>query len=349
MPPAGLIKSVINSHFDEASDCYADLSATPDLPELTGYRHKLHQRLMANLEGLLLSRDYAWTLCRDHIENGTSAEEHFVIAFLAFEINDIPHVKTMLARAFASSHFFKATSDALCWCSWQKAKFWAEQFSQSKEINDRLLGLKAFRYHQKKSPLSLPIVIKGIFSRPQACAQNFLLTEVITDKDKALLPVLTSFITDNLTPDNFELICKCITLGHEDINLLLPFINKENSRQENAVIFAFRRITEPRKSQWFNQLKVRPNAVRLLLIAIGAMADETCLDWVVAQMDYPEYARLAGQSFSLITGIDLDKRGWVLNDAQMDQAWLAYDFDETLDWPDKVKITAWLTSYRNKH
>lgn len=42
----------------------------------------------------------------------------------------------------------------------------------------------------------------------------------------------------------------------------------------------------------------------LLLITIATMGDRQDRDWVITQMDYPEYARLAGKTYSLLTGID---------------------------------------------
>ncbi|WP_281557385.1 hypothetical protein [Thalassomonas sp. RHCl1] len=350
MTPSSVIKSVIDSHFDEASDCYTDLLATENSPQFARYRHELHQRLMANLEGLMLSGDYGWSLCQQSLENeANSASEHFIVAFLAFEFNDIRYVKNMLGNAFIDSSFFKATSNALCWRSWKKAQFWASQFSQSEKINDRLLGLQAFRYHQQQAPLSLKTAVETCFNSQHKVARDFLLTNVITDKETELLPVLTPFISNELNAGNFNLICKCISLqGVQLIDRLLPFISQENSNQEAAVAFVFSRIAVPKRCQWLNYLKAHPNDIRLLLIAIGAMADSQYLDWVIKQMDSPEYARLAGKTFSLLTGIDLNERGWVLNDASLDQAWLAYDFDETLDWPDKSQVIANRASWQEQ-
>ncbi|WDD96705.1 hypothetical protein [Thalassomonas actiniarum] len=353
MAPAPVIKSVIESHFDEASDCYADLLGTENTRQFAQYRHQLYQRLMANLEGLVLSGDYGWSLCQQSLENEANrADEHFVVAFLAFEFNDIRYVKNMLGNAFIDSRFFKATSDALCWHTWQKAQFWANQFSRSEKINDRLLGLRAFRYHQKQAPLSLSLktAVETCFNGQHKIARDFLLTDVITDKDTELLPVLNPFINDELSTGNFNLICKCISLqGFQLIDRLLPFISQQNTNQENAVAFVFSRIAKPKRCQWLNFLKAHPDDIRLLLIAIGAMADSQYLDWVIRQMDNPEHARLAGKTFSLLTGIDLNEKGWTLNDASLDQAWLAYDFDESFDWPDKSQIIANRATWQNNH
>jgi len=354
MAPVQVIRNVINSHFEEASGCYPDLIATANSKALSRYRRELHQRLMANLEGLLLSGDYAWPLCRQYLETeDINVGEHFVIAFLAFELNDIRYVKSMLEHAFTDAVFFRATSDALCWRPWQKCRFWATQFIRSGEINDQLLGFQAFRYHQQQAPLALPALIEHTFNNGKhQGARNFLLNEVITpqdiEKDQAQLTLLGSYITDELTPGNFNLLCKYISLGGiEVISQLQPYMFRENINQENAVAFAFSHISEPRTSQWFDLLKGQKNAIRLLLVAIGAMADEQYLDWVLAQMDSPEHARLAGKTFSLLTGIDLNEKGWTLNSAGLDELWLESDLDDALDWPDKAKIIAGLANSRD--
>ena len=65
MAPVPVLKNVINSHFDEANDYYLDFIATEKTREdLVRYRREVHQRLIAPLEGLVLSGDYCWMLCQ---------------------------------------------------------------------------------------------------------------------------------------------------------------------------------------------------------------------------------------------------------------------------------------------
>lgn len=92
---------------------------------------------------------------------------------------------------------------------------------------------------------------------------------------------------------------------------------------------------------------------RLLIKAIGFAGDPHFVPWLISQMQDPKAARLAGESFSFITGLDLAyldlertppttlETGPNDNPADIE---VAMDEDESLPWPDPEKIGAWWQS-----
>jgi uncharacterized protein (TIGR02270 family) len=93
-----------------------------------------------------------------------------------------------------------------------------------------------------------------------------------------------------------------------------------------------------------------PGQLRVLVRATGIAGDPHHVPWLIKQMGEPKLARLAGESFSLITGIDLA-------DNDLDQAPpqhsafgptdnpadanVALDEDSDLPWPDPTKVLDW--------
>jgi uncharacterized protein (TIGR02270 family) len=89
---------------------------------------------------------------------------------------------------------------------------------------------------------------------------------------------------------------------------------------------------------------------RSVLAGVSSAGDSLYLPWVIEQMSDPKLARLAGESFSMITGLDLayldlDRKppedfesgpNDDPNDPNVDM-----DEDEGLPWPDQEKVAAW--------
>jgi uncharacterized protein (TIGR02270 family) len=93
-----------------------------------------------------------------------------------------------------------------------------------------------------------------------------------------------------------------------------------------------------------------PAPASTLIRAIGIVGDSSYVPWLIARMDDLTLARAAGESFSLITGLDL---GYLDLDRKPpeniasgpnddpDDDNIAMDEDGGLPWPDQGKIAAW--------
>jgi uncharacterized protein (TIGR02270 family) len=89
---------------------------------------------------------------------------------------------------------------------------------------------------------------------------------------------------------------------------------------------------------------------RLLIQATGTAGDPHYVPWLIKQMDDLKLARLAGEAFSMITGLDLalldlerkppDRQELGPNDDAADTD-VSMDEDDGLPWPDPQRIAAW--------
>jgi uncharacterized protein (TIGR02270 family) len=109
-------------------------------------------------------------------------------------------------------------------------------------------------------------------------------------------------------------------------------------------------------SELVRQVASRRDDVRLLIRAVGFAGDAARIRWLIGLMPDDRLARLAGESFSLITGADL---AWLdlerkppenfessPNDNPDDDD-VAMDEDDGLPWPDQAKVQAWWSA--NSH
>jgi uncharacterized protein (TIGR02270 family) len=96
---------------------------------------------------------------------------------------------------------------------------------------------------------------------------------------------------------------------------------------------------------------------RTYLRAVGALGDPADLDELLTYMDNPELARVTGEAFSMITGVDIayadleraapdETREQPSDDLASDD--VAADPDLDLQWPDPKKLRDWLSARRDE-
>ena len=87
-----------------------------------------------------------------------------------------------------------------------------------------------------------------------------------------------------------------------------------------------------------------------MVTATGHLGDPVAVPWLISKMATPELARVAGESFALITGVDLaydDLETDVPQDFQSgptdepSDPNVDLDPDDNLPWPDPALIQAW--------
>src|SRR5271157_2707566 len=119
---------------------------------------------------------------------------------------------------------------------------------------------------------------------------------------------------------------------------------------ERAAQMAIRRLVPNDARIWLKRLVKELGLKRLALIAAGAFADPEAIPFLIEQMKVPKLARVAGESFSMITGVRLD---YDKLEAQKPEGFEAgptdnpedekveIDPDENLPWPDPALVQKW--------
>jgi uncharacterized protein (TIGR02270 family) len=114
-------------------------------------------------------------------------------------------------------------------------------------------------------------------------------------------------------------------------------------RADRALDLLLRRLDVPQANAWLREFAKLPNRQRALIRATGVIGDPLYIPWLIERMADPATARLAGESFCMITGLDLAYRDLDRrppadfqsgpNDDPADEN-VALDEDENLPWPD---------------
>nr|WP_284504512.1 TIGR02270 family protein [Caballeronia sp. ATUFL_F1_KS4A] len=99
--------------------------------------------------------------------------------------------------------------------------------------------------------------------------------------------------------------------------------------------------------RWLERFASKPASARRLIRAVGFTGDPRYAQWLIGRMDDDRVARLAGESFSLITGVDFVRLGLERaplasgNSGGEKDADAAEEEDDGAPWPDPDKTRTW--------
>jgi uncharacterized protein (TIGR02270 family) len=159
-------------------------------------------------------------------------------------------------------------------------------------------------------------------------------------------------VTDADPACQFWAAWSAVLLGdkHQALQRLTDFAGAPGPLQTRAFQLAIQAMSVEHSHALLQPLAADPASVRRLIRGAGLAGDPTYVPWLIGFMSNDKRARLAGESFSLITGLDL--AGLDLerkppknfesgpnddpNDPNVDM-----DEDEGLPWPDQKLIQAW--------
>jgi uncharacterized protein (TIGR02270 family) len=120
--------------------------------------------------------------------------------------------------------------------------------------------------------------------------------------------------------------------------------------QFRAIGIAPRVLSADAARVWLKTVSEDPEQLRALITAVGVYGDPHYVPWLIRQMEMPAVARVAGEAFSMITGVDLayqDLEGeWpegfhagpTENPEDED---VEMDPDEDLPWPAPDRVARW--------
>jgi uncharacterized protein (TIGR02270 family) len=145
--------------------------------------------------------------------------------------------------------------------------------------------------------------------------------------------------------------------GDEALRVLADIAWNNLTRADRALDLLLRRLDVPQANAWLREFAKIPGRQRAAIRATGVIGDPLYIPWLIERMNTLETARLAGEAFSMITGLDLSYRDLDRrppqdfesgpNDDPADEN-VALDEDEHLPWPDPEKIGQWWVANRSR-
>ena len=347
-----VILDIVSQHAEEAAFLWLLRSNAVHQPHYAlKDLAKLDDRVEAHLDGLRVAGEPGWELCKAALGN-EEAGEVFAASVMAFESGIDERVQTVLEAVEKSPHLYVGAVSAMGWIPWKQVSPHAELLAAVESPVRRLIGLAAFAVHRQDPGFALKDAIGSSDLLLKARA-----IKAVGELGKSeLLPLVREHLaSDDLTCRYWAAWSGSVLGEPATVSVLQRLAESGHPFREQACAMALRRMAVPQGHAWLKVLASDPSTLRLAVQGAGVIGDPATIPWLIQQMANPIVARVAGESFSYITGIDLayddldtDKpEGFEAGPMENpEDENVEMDADEDLPWPDPRLIEKWWATHR---
>lgn len=340
--------TVIAQYADEAAFLWTQRARATGSPRHTlRTLAALDERLDAQLDGLRLAGDAGLGACRRALEN-VGGGEVFTLSVLAFGAGDRQHMLDALAAGCASPAARRGLISALGWLHHDEVAPWIGRLVQAAAPLHRTIGIAAAAARREDPGERLTAAVGD--ADPVLRARALRAAGELKRHD--LHGRLAEQLKDADDGCRFWAAWSLTLLGDfNGLRSLVSWLERDDHFGAVARQLAMRAVSLEHGREGVRGLLKDAARRRSAVGAIGVLGDPASIPWLIGVMDSADLARLAGEAFSAITGIDLDEHE--LNrqaplpgpaasaDTASDDDPPVDDPDDGLPWPDRVRVEAW--------
>jgi uncharacterized protein (TIGR02270 family) len=314
---------------------------------------RLDNRLEAHIDGLRVAGEEGWQLARKEME-WKEAGEVFTAAILAFESNDPAKIADVLAIDALTPELSRGVISALGWMEYEQAAPHIRALCASQPRSHRRIGIAAAAIHRRDP--GEPLVNALSSGDPLLRARAARAAGELGRRD--LVPLLDENLkSDHAARRFWSAWSMALLVGYSKaIRILQSFAESPGPFRLQAFQLVLRRLPLTEAMHWNEQLRTHPDGLRLSLVGAGILGAPSVVPSLIEQMSIPAMARVAGEAFTTITGVDLAYQDLDTNapedfdtgpteDPNDDN--VDMDPDEGLPWPDATLIREWWN--KNQH
>ncbi len=345
---ATVLLDIVGQHVEEAAFLWHLRDLAVDRPHYAP-RHllRLEERLEAHLDGLRTAGAVGLELAQGRLDRYPEPAEAFPLAVLLLEAGDSDRLAALLELARAEPSILRGIAGALGWVGPPYLRGRVGLWLDSEDPLERRLGLIACSLHRVDPQGRLDRLVED--PDPAVRARAFRLAGEVGRR--ALRPVLVAALADTDPACRSWAAWSAVRLGDRGAALEVLARAAEEAEPDGwpALDLAVRAMAPAAAAGWIRVLNGDPRHARRVIRAAGALGDPAVVPWLVARMDEPSLARLAGEAFALLAGIDLafedldrpppgELPAGPTDDPEDEN--VALDPDEHLPWPDRAKVEA---------
>ena len=342
------IPFVIHQHAEESAIQRNIRSVLATAPHVKLHHlRRLDDRIAAHLDGLAVAGEFGSSLCEAALEN-PGVGQVFAATVRAIEEKDERRLSKLFALVGAVPEAGPGLISAFGWVSANYLQGIGAELLSSKEVLRRLAGVAACAMHGVDPGATL--------GRAASDSDSLLRARALRAAGELgrcdLLPTCEQYLGDEDAACRFWAAWSAVLLGDraKAVEVLKAFTLVPGPFRERALLLALKMMA-PNDAHALLKAWAQDTAnLRLLIQGSGVVGDPFYVPWLIKQMNDLKTSRLAGEAFSLITGLDLayldlDRKPPEDTDFgptdNPDDDNVAMDSDDSLPWPDPDKILAW--------
>lgn len=312
---------------------------------------KLDDQLDAHLDGLRTHGESGWGIVSEALllrEPG----EVFTAALVAFESGLQDCIHAVLGVAVGGPGLEAAVISSLGWLPFTHAQRHLTSLFDAPDHS--MIGLAGSVIHRADPGPVLSAAVAGNDDRLMARALRAIGELGRLD--------LVAIAKRSLKADDGDVLFSAawstalLSGNPEALSALAAVAQSDSRHRERALQTAMRRAGLGAAKVWLRRLAQEAATLRLAVQGAGAIGDPAEIPWLIDQMHTPELARVAGESFTTITGVDIvyqdlegERPDGFESGPTEDPADenVQMDADENLPWPDPGLIQKWWASNRH--
>ncbi|NQZ30557.1 MAG: TIGR02270 family protein [Oceanospirillaceae bacterium] len=345
--PIAIIPTIIDRHVEDAAFLWLQRDAAVtephyDLKDLA----ELDERLTAHLDGLQVAGDYAWQVAEQALEYNEPGEI-FVAAWLAINGLDGKQLEQVLDLVKDNPPNYRALISALAWHDIEHTQGLLNSFLQANDQDYLCLGMHLCALKR----IDPGAVITQALSSKNELLVSRTLRAIGELGRKDLLGLLAPFRASENPQQSFWANWSALLLGDSNGAESLKFhvINGSEFSLPALQLIA-RALPGDTLKNVLQLLAKNPQTLRLAMQGAGISGDPFWIAGILKYMQTPELARVCGEAFAMITGVDLAYQdldcdrpeGFESGPSEnAEDEDVTLDADEDLPWPDPVLIASW--------
>lgn len=337
---------VVYQHLEDAASLRQTRSVLVRAPHVRLHLlRRLDDRIAASLDGLAVAGDLGQRLCVAALE-APSRGAVFAATVSAIEGRNPPLLEQLLALAEAELEARIGLVSAFGWVPAASLRGIIKALLGSPHPFHRDIGLAACGMHHADPGA----VLDDAIGRPDGRMRAVSVAGHLGRLD--LLPACLAGLAHEDPHQQFSSAQSSVLLGDRwaAVEKLSNLALECGPCQMAASLLVFKLLPAEQVRGLLQSMAQDPSWIRTLIRAIGAAGDPHYVPWLIAQMNDLALARLAGESFCMITGADLtrlDLERAPPDDLESgpsdnpDDESVAMDEDDSLPWPEPDRIAAW--------
>ncbi len=308
---------------------------------------ELEKRIQISLDGLMSSMNLGWDVCTSALATEEPGEV-FSAAVIAFKSHDVIKIELVVDAGLHNEQTFKGLVSALGWLTPELANPWIDKFLISKNLDHNHLGLAACSIRGDDAGDYLTKILSCDECQQHKKLYIRALRLIGELRRQDLMPAISQAIISDDQDIAFWANWSAILLGNKSAaNNFKGYLFNGGIHQRRALHIVFRVLPIDQARQWISEMADDQKLSGAVIQATAALGDPHAVGWLIQKMEEPALARVAGEAFSTITGIDLIQNSLIIaapfdlestpNDNAADDN-VAMDEDEKLPWPHAKKI-----------
>jgi uncharacterized protein (TIGR02270 family) len=314
---------------------------------------KLDGRVEAHLDGLRIAGGNGWTFCEEQLA-ANEAEEVFAAGVIAFESGRPERIAKVFSVVDEEPETADGLVSALGWLTFEQGQGVVQDLLRNGKPIRQRAGIAAAAVHRRH-----PGEVLGKFLRSENLGVRARALKAVGELgDGNLRANVEAALRDADADCRFAAAWSGCLLGVPAAATVLREIAESGSGHASAAAsLALRRLDLAAAQSFQKRLAGDPKRIRLAITAAGVIGDPVSVPWLISLMGQLPLARLAGEAFTMVTGVDLAYRDLERKPPEDFNAGptedpkdenVEMDQDDSLPWPEPSLVQKWWEKNRGQ-